>query len=185
MSEFYYLFAADSYESPYLYLCHDNLGSELIRGCKNSEFQYIPSKIGVLLLDENSGDSLPDFICDRVNCVPLISERLKALFDELQIKNLYYQRVSLCRNKDNLHESYWLAIPPRIDCIDFERSTIDDMWNTAEVISIDKDKIGNYHIFKLLKVVNDEIIITNFLKEQIEKKGFTTGLAFLSDNTLT
>ena len=159
MSEFYYLFAADSYESPYLYLCHDNLGSELIRGCKNSEFQYIPSKIGVLLLDENSGDSLPDFICD--------------------------QRVSLCRNKDNLHESYWLAIPPRIDCIDFERSTIDDMWNTAEVISIDKDKIGNYHIFKLLKVVNDEIIITNFLKEQIEKKGFTTGLAFLSDNTLT
>lgn len=184
MSEFHFLSAFDVIESPFLYLCHDELDTNIIYGCKNSEFQYIPSKIGEMILDDNSGDNVPDLIFDRMNCVPLISERLKSLFDELQIKNLYYQRVRLFRKRDNLQESYWLAVPPRIDCLDFEKSTIDDMWNTAEVISIDKDKIGNYLIFKLSKVVNDEIIVTDYLKDQIEKKKFTSGIVFVSDQTL-
>ncbi len=184
MSEYYYMSAAAAVESEYIYLDNDRLSEELSSGCRESEFQYIPEKIGKIFLNDESGDELPDFICDELNNVPLISERLKKLFDEISIKNLYYQRVQLIRERDELSVSYWLAVPPRISCLNKARSRINEKWQRAETLVIDPVRTGSYKIFKIADAMNDEIIVKRELRDLIESKGFTKGFLFIKDDSL-
>ena len=178
------MLSVDTVGSPYIFLDDYHLSEDIKRGCRKSEFQFITKDIGCFIIDEGSGNDLPDFILDSRNNVPLISERLKKVFDSLEIKNLYYQRVKLERKTDNLSESYWLAVPPRIDCLDRDKSIIDTLWNKAEKVVIDPDKIGNYEIFKISGIVNNEIIVTDTIKAAVEKAGCTKGCIFFKDDNL-
>ena len=180
----FYIMAADTTEfSDYIYLDTAQIPDKLKWACVDSAFQHIDKNLHTLLISAASEDALPDFLYDPVCAVPLISERLKQLFDSLDIRNLFYQRVWLERRSDHISQSYWLAVPPRISCLDLDKSIITSL-ERAERMVIERDKIGNYEIFKTADAVNTEIIVTEKLKNAVEEKGFTEGFGFYSDEHL-
>lgn len=184
MKKYYYIVADDTLGSDFIYLNDETVPDELKYACKRSEFQYIDKTLKVLEIDPDCGDLLPDFIYDERNYIPLISDRLKNVFDMLDVRNVYYQRVSLLRKKDGITSSYWIAVPPRIECMDKDKSTINTLWDKAEQIVIDEHKVGNYDIFKLSNVINNEIIISLKMKNAIEKADCSSGYMIFDDESL-
>lgn len=186
MNKYYFLIAEDTEGSDYLFLDDDRIPDDLKRGCRSSNYQFIDPNISELYASPESGDILPDFICDGHNDVPLISERMKAVFDSLKIRFIFYQRIRIVRRSDGLSENYWLAVPPRIDCLDLdiEKSRIDKMRNIAIQMVIDQDKVGNCEIFKISGVKNNEIIISSKLKNALEKQKITKGFYMVEDDKL-
>ncbi len=182
---YYFLISADTLGSDYIYLDIDEIPKGVKRAAKQSAFQFVERELHELVLDDRSGQRLPDFMCDIHSNVPIISDKLKRVFDDYDIRYLFYQRIKLVRKKDGLSERYWLAIPPRIDCLHIEESCIDPLWNKATKLKIDPEKIGNYDIFKISGVSNQEIIITEQLKNAIEKAKANSGLFFVDDPNLT
>ena len=75
-------------------------------------------------------------------------------------------------------------MPPRIDCIDYEKSVIDELFNETEILAIDEYKTGNYEIFKVSGAADSQIIVTEKLKNTVEKYGFTEGFVFFDDENL-
>ncbi len=183
MGKYYFIVANDIEDSDYIYLDEASIPERLRLVCQKSEFQYVDKSLRELALDESSGSQLADFICSEQNNVPLVSERLKKEFDRLDIRNLFYQRVNLVRKFGNLYETYWLAIPPRIDCLRKDQCIVDEL-NHAETITIEEEKVGNYEIFKIAGLNNNEIIVTKKLKEVIEKAGILEGFHFFEDENL-
>ena len=135
---------------------------EIKRGVKDSEFQFLNHREIVVELEDTYGTDFPDLIMAE-NYVPFVSTKLKQLFDTWGIDNLYYKKIVLNLSGYDISEVYWLALPPRIDCLDPEKS-FDKELEICNKIIILPDKVGNYDIFKLLNG-NDEIIITEKIKK--------------------
>lgn len=132
--------------------------------CCTSEFQHLDRKPVTVEVADESGNVCQDFILE--NHVPLISERVKAIFDECGVDNLFYKKVVLTKEETGMKEIYWLALPPRIDCLNRRKSEFDgedEIHSRASKIVISDRKVGNYKIFKLPNLRNDEIIITEDL----------------------
>lgn len=148
--------------------------------CYSSLFQlidpYTPLAIGIT---EESPEKFSDFL--YMQGIPLISDYMKSLFDDFGIDNVFYKRIILEHPVSlNQHEC-WLALPPAISCLDYEKSTFmpfdDDM---VEDIVLDKRQIGRYDIFKISSRTNrtvstDTIILTEkfyrYLTDTTEKTG--------------
>lgn len=133
---------------------------EIKRGVIDSEFQFLDHKEIFIELEDCYGTDFPDLIMAD-NYVPMISERLKQKFDSWGIDNLFYKRIKLKMTDYDIEEQYWLALPPRIDCLDPEKS-FDKTLEICTRIVILPDRVGNYDIFKL-KDGNDAIVITERL----------------------
>lgn len=151
--------------------------------CAASEFQHINRLPIEVELDPDGGTEFPDFIV-YLKRVPLISERLRQTLDELGIDNLFYKPIKLVRRELGLGEPYWLALPPRIDCLDWENCSLkeagwpdDPFWAKKwEItrITLDAEKIGHYRIFKLPpNTCNLEIVVTDGLRVALEARKFT------------
>lgn len=140
---------------------------EIKRGVIDSEFQFLDHKEITIELEDCYGTDFPDLIMAE-NYVPMISERLKQRFDAWGIDNLFYKRIKLKMTDYDIEEQYWLALPPRIDCLDPEKS-FDEILEICTRIVILPDKVGNYDIFKL-KEGNDAIVITERLKNLLIKE---------------
>lgn len=155
----------------------DTLKEQLIPGCLNSEFQYLDHSLVESEISEDGGLEFPDFLVS--GCIPLISERCKMVFDELHIDNVFYKPIQLTFNQFGIKESYWLALPPRINCLNREMCGIvienneflwpDEKMQEATRIIIDPSAVGNYKIFKLANVVNQDIIVTEEVKWAVEQ----------------
>lgn len=133
---------------------------EIKRGAIDSEFQFLDHKEISIELEDCYGTDFPDFIMAE-NYVPMISGILKQKFDSWGIDNLFYKKVKLKMSDYDIEEQYWLALPPRIDCLDYERS-IDEELEICTRIVILPNKVGNYDIFKVTGG-NDAVIITERL----------------------
>lgn len=138
--------------------------------CSMSEFQYLDKTPIKAELDSDSGTICQDFIYE--NSIPLISERLKAFFDRFGIDNLFYKKILLCQSTLGIEEPYWLALPPRIDCLDMQKCLIDPVDGSVEKIVINGRRTGRYEIFKLARVTNTEILVSQRLAEALEKENF-------------
>ena len=99
------------------------------------------------------------------------------------VNNLFYKRVYLTFASVGIREPYWLALPPRINCLDFENTKKEEMieedveglmpWERmreVNVIKISPSNVGNYKVFRLAEVVNQHIIVTEDLKNALEKE---------------
>ena len=148
----------------------DRLPERLKMACWESQFQFVDKSLPPLPLTPDCGDVCPDFLL--TGGVPLISDRLKRVFDRMDIRNLFYQRVRVQR-EDGYSESYFLAIPPRIDCLDRELSRLDADLEIAERIVIDPPKVGNYEIFKLAGIQDADIYVTETLCRAMEEAEIT------------
>lgn len=168
MEEKYYGIGSSSNVEEYLKPGQDL--EYLSRPCSMSEFQYLDKTAVYSELDKDSGTVCQDFIYE--NGIPLISERLKEFFDGFGIDNLFYKKVILQKKGTGMEELYYLALPPRINCLDFEKSEIDEVLNAADEIVIQTNKVGRYDIFKLAGVTNTEIIVTGRLALALKEQKF-------------
>ena len=150
------------------------------RGCLNSEFQFLDhSPLDVEISDEG-GIYFPDFILQ--NSIPLISGGMKKIFDKFQIDYVFYKPIRLTYSELGRAENYFLALPPRINCLEPLRSVIEvednefvlpnELIREAKKIYIAENQIGRFNIFKLAGVVNQEIIVTEKLKNALAAENF-------------
>ena len=140
--------------------------------CINSDYHLIDTGVIEAEADPDSGDEFPDFIYH--DGVPLISERMKQFFDKQKVDSdsILYKKVILKKSNIAKEEVYWLALPRRIDCLDYDKSEIDSVLEEASHIHIIKKLVGRYKIFKLAGVTNLEIIITADFAEALKQQHF-------------
>ena len=141
---------------------------ELAGPCNASEFQFLDKKVLKIELDESidtAGVIIPDFIYEKG--IALISERFKSLLDECGVDYVFYKKIILSKVDYGWEEIFWLAIPPRIDCLDFDKSEISQFLHHAEKICINSKRIGRYKIFKIAGISNVDIILTEDIAEKI------------------
>lgn len=153
---------------------------ELQKGCMNSEFQYLDHKPMEIEVSLDYGTDFPDYIIGD-GYAPFISDKLRRLFEKEGICNLFYKRTRLTMKDFDIEELYWFALPPRIDCLDPEY--IDPDMGIATEIHILDERVGNYQIFKIAKVGNHDIIVTEYLKDIIQEeigKARMNGIRFKS-----
>lgn len=150
----------------------------LEKACRLSEFQYLDHSPISAVVEEDGGEEFPDFLIYRKS-VPLISERFRQVFDRAGVDNIFYKPVTLTHSELGQSELYFLALPPRINCLNLSESVINveenefappnELIKEVTEIVIDDDKAGNYKIFKLSpEFVNQEIIVTENLKKAVE-----------------
>ena len=165
----YYVMEASSNVAEYIGI--REFPEEIRLACSLSEFQYIDRSILYLELDENSGNICQDIIYSEG--VLLISERVKSFFDSLKIDYLFYKKAVIEQPETGREEFYWLTVPFRINCLDWEESEIDPVLESADKIVIDDEKTGRFDIFKLGGVTNFEIILTEKLADEMKKQDFS------------
>lgn len=153
---------------------------ELERGCLTSEFQFLDkSPLSVEISDEG-GVYFPDFIVEGT--IPLVSTAIKKVLDKFGVDYLFYKPIQLTYSELGRAENYFLALPPRINCLDTSKSVIEveqnefilpiELIREAKKICIAENQIGRYDIFKLAGVVNQEIIVTERLKNALAAGNF-------------
>lgn len=172
---FYIMYAETCVEE---YVSPGEALEECVQGCYRSEFQFLDKKALEVEIGDNGGLEFPDFLLYG-SCVPLVSEKFRQVLEKAGADNLFYKRVFLTSGLLGLREPFWLALPPRIRCLDRRKSVIeveeneycepDELQREAVKIVIDPRKTGNYKIFKLpAELDNQEIIVTEELKKAIE-----------------
>ncbi len=151
-------------DESFLRINDGDLPEDFVNACRSSEFQYLDHKPAAINVE---GSIAPDFLVCASGAVPLISVRLYHIFDRLGINNLFIKRIDLVSG-DGVREKYYLALPPRIKCLDMTRTKLTGR-GTAEEIYIDSHRVGNYRIFKPADVRNCDIIVTSELAENINQ----------------
>lgn len=141
--------------------------NRLRRACKFSEFQYLDRTPLTVEISDDGGTQFPDFILQGF--IPLVSTGLKRALENFGVDYVFFKPIRLTCSRLGISENYFLALPPRINCLD-ERTVIVD--NAAQKISIDEEKIGRFDIFKLAGVTNQEIIVTEKLKAALADYNF-------------
>lgn len=153
---------------------------ELKRGCLNSEFQFLDKSPLRVEVSDKGGIYFPDFILK--GSIPLISTAMKRTFEKFGVDYVFYKPIQLTISELGRSENYWLALPPRINCLDTEKSIIEvednefilptELIREAKKICIVENQIGRYNIFKLSGVVNQEIIVTENFKNALVAENF-------------
>lgn len=164
---FFYSFESDIDYWEYAVPDFSMISTVFKSACIMSEFQYLDRKKIEISTTKESGNIFPDYYYNPADGIPLISERLKRLFDEFGIENLFYKQILLKNQLISKEAIFYLALPPRISCIDTDNSVIDQYIGDTEQICIDEFKTGNYNIFKLSEVNNNEIIISDKLYQYL------------------
>ncbi len=149
---------------------------QLERACLTSEFQFLDKSPLAVELSDEGGLHFPDFILR--GAIPLVSSAVKRVLERCAVDYVFFKPVQLTVTELGRAENFWLALPPRINCLDWERSVFDteeneflppsELIREAKKFFIDENKIGRYNIFKLAGVVNQDIIVTEKLKDALE-----------------
>ena len=173
---FYELYA-DTCVEEYVRLDDGIFSEKFLNACSDSEFQHLDRTPLEVEISLDGGLEFPDFILYE-NVVPLVSEKMRRVFENCGVDNLFYKPITLTLNNLGLAEHYHLALPPRINCLDTsseieieqnEYALPEELLKTVTKIVIDAEKIGRYKIFKLPPFfTNTEIIITESLKNVLE-----------------
>lgn len=123
---------------------------EIQLACMASEFQKISTEsIIVKTSEELGGMVFPDFMYD--DAVPLFSEDLYQSMKQIPIGNLFLKEVTMNDKLQQISKKYVLGLPPRI--------AVKNAFG-----KIDRERIGNYHIFKTEDFSDNHIYITEELK---------------------
>lgn len=175
--KFYKMYAENSVED-YAYPSEDIEALNEKQACFKSAFQHLDHEPVECDISEESGLEFADFI--TTSGIPLISARFRRLLDRLEVDNLFYKPVTLTCEELGRREQYYLALPPRINCLDMERSELEPdvepseciwpemaSWEATKVVILPAD-VGNYKIFKIAGVLNNDIFVTEEIKGAVE-----------------
>lgn len=150
--------------------------------CERSEFQLLNRSPLDVEISQAGGVEFPDFLL-HARRIPLVSERLRQTLLELGADYLFWKPVNLLFSPMGIREPYWLALPPRLDCLERDECDIEidasdcPSWEKrhfARKIVINDKMRGNYEIFKLPPdMYNHEIIVTEPVKKVLEAGNFS------------
>ena len=148
--------------------------------CQESAFQFLDRRLVEVEIAADSGLMFPDFLYN--DAVPLISRAFKRVLDAQGVDNLFYKPIDLVDRELGLHESYSLALPPRIRAVRQKyMRLLDEDGDEGEGKELIKDEygiaryrinasaVGNYRIFKLADVWDTDIIVTEDLMAAITR----------------
>ncbi len=132
----------------------------------DERFHELESKAFQVPIQSKSNLVFSDFI-ERP--LPLLSDKLKQLVIKY-VPNMPVTSVVLVDRKQMRLEPYWLMMPPRIDCLS-EKSEF-HLDGTLKKLVIDERKAAPYHLFKVLGIREDFILINLMLAESILRRDF-------------
>lgn len=144
-----------------------------------SEFQYLDKSPVKMEISEDGGLEFPDLIYHEG--IMFASDMFKRFLDSQKIDYLFWKQADIVSEKFGKHEKYWIMVPPRIDCLDVERSSFEKNWDwdngllpqlEATKIVVDPARVGNFQIFKILGINDNNIYVTKELCEQLEARNF-------------
>ena len=149
------------------------------------ELWYLDHDREVIPLDDG-GLEIPDIIsCQEMI---FISDKLKRFLINNGIDYIFYKEILVSDDVFGIEELFWLISVPRIDCIDFERSTITDkeeydynngivpFYNIEDPVII-SECCGRYEIFRILGSTSNMVYVKGKLYQKLQAENFI-GIGF-------
>ncbi|MBQ7609325.1 MAG: hypothetical protein IJU76_15360 [Desulfovibrionaceae bacterium] len=172
--KYYVMYAETCVED---YVCPDDTLDVCERACYKSELQFFDKQPITVGISDEGGIEFTDLIIKN-DCIPLFSRHLRQVLDEANIDYIAYRPVTLSYDRLGICEEYYLALIPRIRCLDLDRSKIcieenndlryDQLMKEVEHIVINANNVGRFEIFKLpMEYENQEIIVSERLMNKI------------------
>lgn len=155
------------------YIKIDNDFSEIQEACKKSEIQFLSrgkSCIGTL---DTGGTEFPDLIVSG-NVYLFSDDIIRPVKSDIEWY-VYLKPVEIVCDVVGKKELYWLVVPPRIDCLDLDRSAIEYDWDFdlgivpilhCKKAVIDEQLAGSFKIFKVAGVDDNNI----YVEEELMRK---------------
>ena len=151
--------------------------------CEDGAIQLLDPRAMDIELDSAGGLEFPDLLWFGSG-LQLVSSPLRSALLELGQTQIFFKPVNLIYPEFGINEPYWLMIPPRIDCLVWEKCAVKEnsdpltpFWARfaeAQNIVIDGAKTGRYGVFKLpYLTLNQEIIADETVKRGLKKRNFT------------
>ncbi|WP_139488161.1 serine protease [Brevibacillus dissolubilis] len=103
---------------------------------------------------------------------PLLSDPLKQLLQKYD-KHTYFQSVVLTDLKKMRQETYWLMLPPKVDCMSLQSEFHKDGTLRRLVIDEHKAKAVSHRIFQVDGIRETCIIINLAVAESLLRRDFT------------
>ncbi len=151
-----------------------------------SEIHLLKDDVVPFEISEQGGLLVPDVL--YYEGIYLFSNRVKELLDRNKADYLHWIKADIHSEKLGIKEEFWILIPPKIDCIDIDRSDIDvSGWDYSDGIvpmfeysslKIIPGLLGKYEMFKILGIRDNNIYVTDRLYEQIKAQNYD-GLEFI------
>lgn len=177
--QYYVMYGYDSRD----YALPDAELGQFLEACEDGFPQLIdPSPLDIGL-EEDSGLECPDLLVYGP-ALRLVSAQLRSALLDFRQSQVFFKPINLVCPEFGISEPYWLMLPPRIDCLDWEKCIIKEnsdpltpfwaRYHDVQKIVIDGDMAGRYHIFKLPpNTLNQEVIVSEKLKDELEKHNFS------------
>ena len=152
----------------------DSVDFRYKNACKKCEHQHIDIKTATVInVDLESGDIYPDFIYNEGTGIPLISDRLKNILEDFEMEYVLFSKVILYHETLRKEHECWLMLPPKIECLDYEKSIIIGRAGILRKAVIDERKTGRFNIFKICDksglMASQKIFITEELVQYLKK----------------
>lgn len=138
-----------------------------------SEIQYLDNNKIVMDISDEGGMEIPDIL--YYEGITFVSSRFKEFMDFECIDYVFWKQADIHSEKYGIHETFWILVPPRIDCIDLDESIVNTEWDFSDglipMLSTDKIVIqskmtGRFMIFKISGIMDNNIYVK---KEFFEK----------------
>ena len=154
--------------------------ANLKRYCMRSEYQFLDSKPVRFEISERGGLELPDVILQEG--IWFIADRVKDTLDDFGVDYIFYKKAEIVSDKFGIYETYWITVPPRIDCLDLDESDLDNEWDFIDglipnmnfkKISISPGMLGRYDVFKIIGINDYNVYITSRMYDVLASKSFS------------
>lgn len=155
------------------YIDIDTEFSDIQEYCRKSAVQFLNREKIILGTLDSGGIEFPDLIVkgDVWLFSDYIIQNIRADIEDY----VFLKYVEIICNVIGKKEKYWIIVPPRIDCLDLDKSTIIYDWDfelgiipvlQSKKTVISEKLTGYYQIFKVLGIDDGSI----FIKEELVKR---------------
>ncbi len=153
--------------------------------CMKSEIQYLDKEKAVFQVSEEGGLELPDFMVQEG--IVFVSAACKEWMEEEGMDYVFFKQAEVYSDTFGIHETYWIMVPPRIDCLDIDKSVLHLEWDfydgllpllEAEKIAVFPEMAGRFQMFKILGLLDNNIYVREAFYQKAQFQGWD-GVCFM------
>lgn len=165
----------------------------LSEACTRGELQFIDKKRMKVSVSLAGGLEIPDILMSE--SLICISKKCKETLDKNGIDYLFYKEILVESAEFSIHETFYLLIVPKIDCISLDSiPETDQLWDyhdgfmpmidstvyhgEGDFFAIDNERLGRYELFRIFGLQDDSIYVTDKVKMVLENQELE-GIQFL------